>query len=118
MLDKNEKRTLDYEQFGRLVMAVVAASNAPFDQVVDDLVFALTVDDPIPESELQALYIADSMYEGVLDLQRKEHQVSDLMDPLIYGRIQPAQIRFGSGHAQIGQCIRLIHHFRQITQCG
>ena len=88
MLDKHDKRTLDYEQFGRLVLAVVAASTAPFDQVVDDLIFALTADDPIPESELQALYVADNMYEGVLDLKQKQHEVSHLMDPVIYGRIQ------------------------------
>ena len=88
MLDKEEKRTLDYDQFGRLVMAVVAASNAPFDQVVDELIFALTADEPIPESELQALYIADSMYEAIYDLKHKQHEIADLMDPLDYGRIQ------------------------------
>ena len=88
MLDKDVKRTLDYEQFGRLIMAVVASSNAPFDQVVDDLVFALEANDPIPESEMQALYIADSIYNEVLDLKRKEHGVNNLMDPLVYGKIQ------------------------------
>ena len=87
-LDKDDQRTLDYEQFGRLVMAVVAASDAPFDQVMDDLLFALTMDETIPEAELQALVVTDAMYEGVLVLRNRVDEIKDLMDPLVYGRTQ------------------------------
>ena len=119
MLDKDDKRTLDYEQFGRLVMAVVAASNAPFDQVVDDLVFALTADDPIPESELQSLYIADSMYNEVLDLKSKQHGVSDLMDPLIYCKIQKLFDIWDTdndGYLGHGEVMAGLQHFHEASR--
>lgn len=38
MMDKDDSRTLHYEQFGRLIMAIVAAANSTFEDIADDLV--------------------------------------------------------------------------------
>jgi Ca2+-binding EF-hand superfamily protein len=41
MMDKNDSRTLHYDQFGRLIMAIVATANSTFEEVADDLVRVL-----------------------------------------------------------------------------
>jgi Ca2+-binding EF-hand superfamily protein len=38
MMDKNDTRTLNYEQFCRLIMAIVATANSRFEVIADDLV--------------------------------------------------------------------------------
>ena len=38
MMDRDDSRTLHYEQFGRLIMAIVAAANSTFEDIADDLV--------------------------------------------------------------------------------
>ena len=38
MTDKNDTRTLNYEQFCRLILAIVAAANSTFEEIADDLV--------------------------------------------------------------------------------
>jgi tetratricopeptide (TPR) repeat protein len=38
MMDMNDTRTLKYEQFCRLILAIVATANSTFDEIADDLV--------------------------------------------------------------------------------
>jgi Ca2+-binding EF-hand superfamily protein len=38
MMDKNDTRTLNYEQFCRLILAIVATANSTFEELADDLV--------------------------------------------------------------------------------
>jgi Ca2+-binding EF-hand superfamily protein len=38
MMDKNDTRTLDYVQFSRLIVAIVATANCSFEAIADDLV--------------------------------------------------------------------------------
>jgi tetratricopeptide (TPR) repeat protein len=38
MMDRNDMRTLNYEQFCRLIMAIVATANSSFEEIADDLV--------------------------------------------------------------------------------
>ena len=42
MMDKDDTRTLNYEQFGRLIMAIVATANSSFDEIADNLVSGLS----------------------------------------------------------------------------
>ena len=64
MMDKEDKRTVNYEQFGRLMMGIVATygPDKTFDEVADELVLALTTNTQITEEDMASLIVADAVY--------------------------------------------------------
>jgi Ca2+-binding EF-hand superfamily protein len=121
MIDKDDKRKLDYAQFGRLVMAVVAASTSSFEDVVNDLVFALTTDDTIPEADLQSLYIADSMYAGAVEMTHKTEKVHRITDPVSYSRIQKLFDLWdvdNTNHISRGALSKGLQHYHEAAHDG
>lgn len=92
MMDKNDKRTLNYEQFGRLMMAVVAAANCTFDDIADDLTLALTTHtNYIDDKTLTSLFVPDTVYQLAKEINRsfkKKGKSNDMMmNPLSFGRL-------------------------------
>ena len=87
MMDKKESRTLTYEQFGRLIMAIVAAANSTFDEIADDLTVALLSHDTISEDDLATLMVADALYETATDDNGKRKDLS-IVDSLSYCRLK------------------------------
>jgi Ca2+-binding EF-hand superfamily protein len=92
MMDKNDKRTLNYEQFGRLMMAVVAAANCTFDDIADDLTLALTTHtNYIDDKTLTSLFVPDSVYQLAKEINRgfkkKGKSIDMMMNPLSFGRL-------------------------------
>jgi len=102
-LDKHDRRTLNYEQFGRLMLAMVAAVakgvamsdkslELAFDKVTRAMTLAFTVNSDIIEEVVTELVIPDEVYQSAADLKREiavrlktEEQVGDA---LCYVRLQ------------------------------
>lgn len=89
MMDKEEKRTVNYEQFGRLMMGVLAAlgKNKTFDEVADELVLALTTNTKISEADMASLIVADSVFAGFQQQQQVAKNAVDI-DKITFGRLQ------------------------------
>lgn len=117
MVDKNDTRTLNYEQFCRLILAIVTTANSTFDEISDDLVsikpgslarrsallnlhllafdlqiLALSRNDEISSDDLAALTVADVIYETVREDKSSKKQVegdvTDIISNLSYGRLK------------------------------
>lgn len=80
MIDKDDSRTLDYEEFGRLIMAVLASAQMTFDELADELALALANEIQISDEEMTKLMVADAFYE----LANEQNS----LDALAYGRLQ------------------------------
>lgn len=78
MLDKEDKRTVNYEQFGRLMMGIVATlgKDKSFDQMADELVYALTTNTTISEEDKQSLFVADQVYTDFQAASRQQHETA------------------------------------------
>lgn len=88
-MDKEDSRELNFGQFGRLMLAVVAAANTTFDEVADDLALFLVQDRKISERAKARLMIEDEHYKAVRSLHKKfGEKVSPNLDALAYGRLQ------------------------------
>jgi len=89
MIGDDDKRTLKYEQFGRLIMGIVAAKGSTFDEIADDLTLAMTKHDTITKKDLAKLQVADTEYEQVAREIGKTSETGDkFIDPLGYRRLQ------------------------------
>lgn len=86
MVDKEDRRTVNYEQFGRLMMGVMSTlgHNKSFQEVADELVIALTTNKQISETEMASLLVADTVFT---DFQQQHHQQQQL-DSISYSRLQ------------------------------
>eukprot|EP00522_Entomoneis_paludosa_P007214 CAMPEP_0172450224 /NCGR_PEP_ID=MMETSP1065-20121228/8661_1 /TAXON_ID=265537 /ORGANISM="Amphiprora paludosa, Strain CCMP125" /LENGTH=572 /DNA_ID=CAMNT_0013202001 /DNA_START=227 /DNA_END=1945 /DNA_ORIENTATION=+ len=84
MMDKEDKRTVNYEQFGRLMMGIVATlgKDKSFDQMADELVLALTTNTTILEKDKASLFVAESVYT---DFQAQTKQQNE--NAISYGRL-------------------------------
>lgn len=68
MMDKNDTRTLNYEQFCRLILAIVATANSTFEELADDLVSQLCIHASkniclFPASHTIPLYCSDFEFD-------------------------------------------------------
>lgn len=87
MLDKDDKRKLDYEQFARLILNIVAAGDVTFAEVADFLTLAMCKPAVVNEEELAQLIVADEMYQLASDIVEAEKEAVEVTDALQYGRI-------------------------------
>jgi Ca2+-binding EF-hand superfamily protein len=78
MMDKDDKRTLNYEQFGRLIMGIVASADCTFEDIADELTVSMIDGNTISDAELSNLIVVD---EAATDGE-------ETMDALSYGRLQ------------------------------
>lgn len=88
MMDQSEKRTLNYEQFARLILAVVASAGTTFDEIADDLTLALAQNAVMTEDDLAKLMVANYCYDAAKEIQSEIKKESMVMDALSYGRLQ------------------------------
>ena len=86
MTEEDDKRTLGYEQFGRLIMAIVAASGCTFDDIAEDLVIALAKAKATATAE--NLIIGDEVYADVKEIEWVVADKQDVPDALSYARLQ------------------------------
>eukprot|EP00522_Entomoneis_paludosa_P017875 CAMPEP_0172461890 /NCGR_PEP_ID=MMETSP1065-20121228/42021_1 /TAXON_ID=265537 /ORGANISM="Amphiprora paludosa, Strain CCMP125" /LENGTH=488 /DNA_ID=CAMNT_0013217367 /DNA_START=35 /DNA_END=1501 /DNA_ORIENTATION=- len=85
MLDKDDVRTINYEQFGRLMMGIVATlgKDKSFDQMADELVLALTTNTTISEEDKTSLFVAETVYADFQAAVRQQHETA-----ISFGRLQ------------------------------
>jgi Ca2+-binding EF-hand superfamily protein len=130
MMDgKDDTRTLNYEQFGRLIMTIVAVANCTFDDVADDLTVALTtMNAPSRDDKaLSSLYVTDSIYQTTKDINReckRKPQIgpgngsSILMDPLSCGRLSKLFQLWdsdGDGNLTLGELTAGLQRFQNAS---
>ena len=88
MMDKEDKRTVNYEQFGRLMMGVMSTMghNKSFHEVADELVIALTTNTKISEADMASLMVADTVFADFN--KQAQQQQQQPMDSVSYTRLQ------------------------------
>jgi len=93
MMDREDKRTVNYEQFGRLMMNIVATfgSDKTFDQVADELVMALTTNTTISEQDMTSLIVADAVYADFQTQQIEQHATT----PDLHHQENDSAVSFG-----------------------
>lgn len=87
MLDRDDSRTLDFEEFARLIINIVAAGDKKFDEVADELTLIMVEPAVLTEEELAQLVVADEIYKFVTDLADAEKEAMEVMDALSYGKM-------------------------------
>ncbi|KAL7571358.1 hypothetical protein ACA910_007671 [Epithemia clementina (nom. ined.)] len=89
MMDKEDKRTVNYEQFGRLMMGVMSTlgHNKSFQEVADELVIALTTNTQISEADMASLLVADTVFTD-FQTQQQQQQQNNVVDSISYSRLQ------------------------------
>jgi Ca2+-binding EF-hand superfamily protein len=88
MIEKDDKRSLGYEQFSRLIMVIVAAAGSTFDDIAEDLVITLRERRAKSDVALAALVIGDDVYAAVKEMEWEAANKSELVDALSYARLQ------------------------------
>lgn len=90
MFDRDDKRTLDYEEFSMLILNLVASGgeDVAFDDVADAMTIAACMPAIMSEEDLVELIVADELYKGLKELQEEEEDIADAVDILQYGRMK------------------------------
>jgi Ca2+-binding EF-hand superfamily protein len=88
MMGRDDNRTLNYEQFARLILAVVASAGTTFDEIADDLALALTRTTPICDADISRLLVADGFYEAAKDVASDMKHETLTMTALSFCRLQ------------------------------
>ena len=85
MLDKDEKRTLSYEQFSKLILGVAVSLNMTFAELYTKLVKAMEEHstEDISQDVLDALTVAEETYTQQMESKAKERKT---LDALSYSR--------------------------------
>lgn len=89
MFDDEQKRTLDYPQFTKLILNIVAASpgDVKFEDVADSMTLAACQPTEITEEDMATLFLGDEMYKAVVELHQEEKEFSEVINALQYGRM-------------------------------
>jgi Ca2+-binding EF-hand superfamily protein len=87
MLDRDDTRTLYYEEFARLILNIVAAGDMKFGEVADELTLTMVQPAEITDEELAQLIVADEVYNFVTDMVAAEKEGMEVMDALSYGKL-------------------------------
>jgi len=85
MMNETDSRKLSYEQFARLVLAYVVVSETTFDELADDLRFAMTIKDTLSDADMRCLLMNEELYQAAKILQEKNPNMS--IDPLTFARL-------------------------------
>jgi Ca2+-binding EF-hand superfamily protein len=88
MMDKDDIRTLNYEQFGRLIMAIVAAAGTTFENISDDLMIALTRNDTISAEALRDLLVDKESKKIAKEMDKERKKDEGKINALQYARLQ------------------------------
>jgi len=87
-LDADDSRTLNCEQFARLIVAIVASTGSPFDDIADEMVKLLTSPGGTVSKDaidLNSVYVTATTETGSAEKPAK-HEL--LVETLSYGRCQ------------------------------
>jgi Ca2+-binding EF-hand superfamily protein len=88
MMDKDDKRVLTYEKFAKLIMGTAATFEMTFDELADQLTYALTNPSEISDEVMQEIMVAESAYEEARDKENEMTERKMTLDALSYSRTQ------------------------------
>jgi len=86
MMDKDDSRTLVYEQFAKLIMAMSAISGISLDVMYEQLTEALKNEKPIPKNVLDEIQVTQDELSGALKNIQKNADEKKTIDALSYNR--------------------------------
>ncbi|OEU17259.1 hypothetical protein FRACYDRAFT_268641 [Fragilariopsis cylindrus CCMP1102] len=86
MMDKDDKRTLIYEKFAKLIMAMAAISGMGFDVMFEELKNALKSEKPVPEEFLNELSVTQQELDAARNSIEKKEVEKKTLDALSYNR--------------------------------
>ena len=88
MLDKDDKRMLNYEEFANLMLHVVTAAGKKFDEMADKMTLAMVSEKEVSEEDFAHLMCAEFLYHTTKDEQEGQRELLETIDALQYGRMQ------------------------------
>lgn len=88
MLDEDDKRMLNYEEFANLMLHVVAAAGKKFDDMADKMTLAMVSEKEVSEDDIAHLMCAEVLYHMTKDEQEGQRELLEIIDTLQYGRMQ------------------------------
>jgi len=86
MMDVDDQRTLIYEKFAKLIMAMTAISGIGFEVMYDQLKDALQQDKPVPEEFLNEIQVTQQDLHATRDKIQKMENDKKTLDALSYNR--------------------------------
>jgi len=88
MLDKDDKRRLDYKQFVRLVLNVFAAEGADFFKEAGYLMAAMKNTKKLSFADERKLTLADKSYNDFREMAKNDNEAAEVTDALKYEKLQ------------------------------
>jgi len=86
MMDEDDQRTLIYEKFAKLIMAMTAISGIGFDTMYEQLKEALEQNKPVPEEFLAEIRVTQQDLNLTRDNMQKKENAKKTLDALSYSR--------------------------------
>ena len=86
MMDEDDQRTLIYEKFAKLIMAMTAISGIGFEVMYDQLKHALQQNKPVPEEFLNEIRVTQQDFNLTRDKMQKKENDKKTLDALSYSR--------------------------------
>lgn len=86
MMDVDDQRTLIYEKFAKLIMAMTAISGIGFEIMFDQLKDALQQNKPVPEEFLNEIRVTQQDLNATRDKMQKKENDKKNLDALSYSR--------------------------------
>lgn len=86
MMDEDDQRTLIYEKFAKLIMAMTAISGIGFETMYDQLKEALEQEKPVPEEFLAEIRVTQQDLNSARDNMQKKENAKKTLDALSYSR--------------------------------
>jgi Ca2+-binding EF-hand superfamily protein len=88
MLDEDDKRTLNFEEFAKLMLHVVTAAGNKFVDMADKMTLAMISTKAVSKEDISNLMCGEALYHLVKDEQEEHRELLETMDALQYGRMQ------------------------------
>jgi len=86
MMDEDDQRTLIYEKFAKLIMAMTAISGTGFEVMYEQLKEALQQNKPVPEEFLNEIRVTQHDLNTARDNMQKKETAKKTLDALSYSR--------------------------------
>jgi len=88
MFDKDDKRTLNFEEFAKLMLHVVTAAETKFDDMADKMTLAMVSKKEVTDDDVVNLISGEVLYNLAKDEQEDQMELLATIDALQYGRMQ------------------------------
>lgn len=99
MMDEDDQRTLVYDKFAKLIMAMTAISGVTFEVLYEQLVKALHQKEPVPEEFLNEIRVTQEELNVARDNIQKTVEAKKTLDALSYNRTSKLFEQWDTDHS-------------------